>query len=153
MSDRDRDFACALAIAVEAHGEQADKQGEPYVLHVLRVALAGITREEQIVGALHDVMEDGGWREEDLHAEFGAEIAEAVWLLTRPKNSTMSYEEYIDRLRPWPLARAVKVNDLRDNLSRIEGLSSADRLRLEPRYRWAMDRLTAACPVTIETRP
>ena len=54
MSDLHR----AISIAVEAHQDQYDKGGHPYILHPLRVMNALKTTEEMIVGVLHDVVED-----------------------------------------------------------------------------------------------
>ena len=42
----------------KAHEGQFDKGGHPYYLHPRCVALMGKTEEEQIVGYLHDVVED-----------------------------------------------------------------------------------------------
>ena len=48
----------AYAIALEAHLGQVDKQGKPYFNHVLKVSKRCKTLEGQIVGILHDVLED-----------------------------------------------------------------------------------------------
>ncbi len=48
----------AIEIATEAHRGQHDKAGHDYLEHPLRVMAAGKTTEEQIVGVLHDVVED-----------------------------------------------------------------------------------------------
>ena len=42
----------AAEIACEAHKGQSDKQGEPYIFHVMRVALAMRTDEERVVALL-----------------------------------------------------------------------------------------------------
>ena len=51
----------AIRIAVEAHAGQKDKSGQPYILHPLRLMLRGLTDDERITGALHDVVEDTPW--------------------------------------------------------------------------------------------
>jgi (p)ppGpp synthase/HD superfamily hydrolase len=50
----------AIEIAVMAHKGQVDKAGAPYVLHPLRVmhSLRAENVQTQIVGVLHDVVED-----------------------------------------------------------------------------------------------
>ena len=48
----------AIALAVETHLDQTDKAGEPYILHPLRVMFSLPSGNEQIVGVLHDVVED-----------------------------------------------------------------------------------------------
>lgn len=60
----------AIEIAAEAHREQTDKAGAPYLLHPLRVMMLLETDDERIVGILHDVVEDGpGWTFERLEEE------------------------------------------------------------------------------------
>ena len=60
----------AIQIAVDAHTGQIDKGNNPYILHPLRVMLSLENEEEQIVGILHDVVEDcDGWTYEKLRSE------------------------------------------------------------------------------------
>jgi len=121
------DLAAALQIAIRVHAGQTDKQGEPYLLHVLRVVEA-VSDEAKVVAALHDVLEDADLhRWDSIQEEAG--IAEyelgAVELLTRLEGVT--YAQYIDNILNGPgyparvprLAREVKLADLRDNLGRI----------------------------------
>lgn len=62
----------AIEIAAEAHRDQTDKAGAPYLLHPLRVMMSLDTDEERIVGVLHDVVEDGpGWCRVALNDETG----------------------------------------------------------------------------------
>jgi (p)ppGpp synthase/HD superfamily hydrolase len=44
----------AIEIATEAHRDQLDKAGEPYILHPIRVMEDMITDDEKIVAVLHD---------------------------------------------------------------------------------------------------
>jgi len=72
-------FARALAIAAEAHQDQLDKAGQPYVLHPIRMALRMGTEVERIVAVLHDVVEDTRWTFDDLEREgFSPEGVEAL---------------------------------------------------------------------------
>ena len=64
----------AIAIAVAAHAGQFDKAGRPYILHPLRVMLALDTTDDQIVGVLHDVVEDTDVTLEGLRAEGFSEV-------------------------------------------------------------------------------
>ena len=48
----------AIRLALDVHRGQADKAGQPYILHPLRAMLALAGEDERIVGALHDVVED-----------------------------------------------------------------------------------------------
>jgi guanosine-3',5'-bis(diphosphate) 3'-pyrophosphohydrolase len=75
--------ARARAFAVLAHGEQ--RYGDqPYSVHLDAVAgtLAPFGEEAQIVGYLHDVIEDTAVSVEQLRAEFGERVANLVSLVT-----------------------------------------------------------------------
>jgi (p)ppGpp synthase/HD superfamily hydrolase len=112
----------AIAIAVEAHKGQTDKAGAPYILHPLRVMQSLQTDLERIVGVLHDVVEDGpGWSFQRLEGEgFASDVLEALRLVTkRPEdegNDIESYLRFVRRTLSNPVARRVKIADIRDNL-------------------------------------
>ncbi|WP_455271182.1 HD domain-containing protein [Rhizobium herbae] len=114
----------AIKLATDAHAGQVDKAGEPYVLHPLRVMLAMKTDAERIAAVLHDVVEDTNVTCDDLYWTLGfkPEIVQAVAALTRGKNE--DYFDFIRRLAPNPIARAVKIADIRDNLDPSRGLPS-----------------------------
>lgn len=108
-------FEKALSMAMEAHQGQVDKAGEPYLKHVLRVAMSFDVEELQIVGLLHDILEDSDlFTVRDLSDLFGPRIAAAVILLTRKPGTP--YRKYILGLRGHPLAHPVKLIDLYDHL-------------------------------------
>ena len=48
----------AIKIAVKAHSGQVEKNGDPGILHPLRVMHSVSTNEEKIVAVIHDVIED-----------------------------------------------------------------------------------------------
>jgi (p)ppGpp synthase/HD superfamily hydrolase len=129
----------AIAIAAEAHSGQVDKSGAPYILHPLRVMLGVTGVEEQIVGVLHDVIEDcPGWTFERLRTEgFSEEVLRGLDAVTN--RSGESYDEFVLRAGSDAIARAVKMSDLRDNmdLSRISTPSERDFARIE-KYRSAL---------------
>ena len=105
----------ATDIAIEAHTGDYDKNGQPYLGHVLRVMSTGHTLREKIAGALHDVIEDSDWTLEDLAEEgFSPEILDAVGALTHDDPET--YDAYLARVAKNPLAVRVKMNDLSDNM-------------------------------------
>ncbi|MFT2211463.1 GTP pyrophosphokinase [Rhizobium giardinii] len=112
MSDLDT----AIKIATDAHAGQVDKGGQPYILHPLRVMLSVETEDERIVAVLHDVVEDTNITANDLYWIHGFKpaIMIAVVALTRGKNE--DYFDFIRRCVENPLARAVKIADIRDNL-------------------------------------
>lgn len=112
MSDK---LTAAIMIACEAHEGQTDKNGEPYILHPLRVMMAMETEDERIVAVLHDTAEDfvNGWAL--IHdGDFGDHILDAIDALTR--NEGESYDNFIERCKANPLARRVKIADITDNL-------------------------------------
>ena len=128
----------AIAIAATAHEGQVDKAGAPYVLHPLRMMLAVTTPEARIAAVLHDVVEDTPVTLEQLRAEgFPAAVIEAVEALTKREGE--DYEAFIRRVAPNPIAREVKLADLRDNsdLTRIAEPTEKDRARID-KYRRAI---------------
>jgi (p)ppGpp synthase/HD superfamily hydrolase len=134
----------AIRFAAQAHAGQLDKAGLPYIFHVMRVGMAGQTLEEQIVGFLHDVQEDTELSPELLHKNFSPEIMQALAAITREPGEM--YSAYIDRVAANPLARAVKVYDLRDNLLHMWQIFFDVNLRatavsLSARYRRALEQL------------
>ena len=120
------DLAAALQVAIRVHADQRDKQGEPYLLHILRVVEAVNGERAKILAALHDVWEDGGasaLNPEVLFEHDGMFIANSLEVLTRSEGET--YAEYIESIRDghsstWVAeCREVKLADLRDTLERI----------------------------------
>ncbi len=133
----------AIEIATEAHRGQFDKAGNDYIGHPLRVMAAGKNTDEKIVGVLHDVVEDSGWTFEQLAAEgFSAEIIEALRCVTKLSDCE-PYDKFIARVKSNPLAVAVKLNDLTDNMDirRLPYLSDKDVKRLK-KYLRAYKQLT-----------
>lgn len=133
----------AIEIAVEAHRGQVDKAGCEYVEHPLRVMASGRTLEEKIVGVLHDVVEDSEWTFARLEAEgFSADVIDALRCVTKLSDSE-PYDKFIARIKKNPLAVAVKLNDLADNMDirRLPYISEKDVKRLK-KYLKAYKQLT-----------
>jgi hypothetical protein len=133
----------AIEIATEAHRGQFGKAGNDYVGHPLRVMAAGKTTEEKIVGVLHDVVEDTDWTFERLAAEgFSVEVIEALRCVTKLSENE-PYDKFIARVKENPLAVAVKLNDLSDNMDirRLPYISDKDVKRLK-KYLKAYKQLT-----------
>ena len=91
-----------------------DKSGQPYIMHCARVGAAFEDPVFQAVGYLHDVIEDCDVTPFMLRLRFGDEVADAVEALSRRDGE--SYEDFIVRCLMNPIARRVKVADIRDNL-------------------------------------
>ena len=133
----------AIEIATEAHQGQLDKAGRDYIGHPLRVMEMGKTENEKIVGVLHDVIEDSDWTFEKLAEKgFSDEVIAAIKCVTKTSENE-NYDDFIDRVKKNPLAAAVKINDLTDNMDirRLPYLSDKDVKRLK-KYLKAYKRLT-----------
>ncbi len=112
----------ALKLVFEAHAGQFDKSGLPYVLHPIVVASQMTDITSTAVALLHDVIEDTKYTADDLLAlGFSKEVVDAVVLLTH--SSDEPYMDYINRIKQNPVARAVKLADLKHNsdTSRFDG--------------------------------
>lgn len=121
----------AIALAAQAHAGQRDKGGQPYILHPLRVMMAMTTDTERIAAVLHDIVEDTSITFDDLVAEgFADDIVDAIRALTKFKGETR--EQAANRIVCHPIARAVKLADIADNmdLSRIPNPTERDIERL-----------------------
>ena len=126
----------AIEIAVNAHREQSRKNGDPYILHPLRLMHAVDSATEKIVAVLHDVVEDTDVTMDQLQSEgFSAEIIEALKLVTHDEQQP--YDEYIASIKTNPIARIVKLADLSDNSNvfEIPNLADRDLKRLEKYHR------------------
>ena len=111
----------ALKICFNAHKDQVDKTGLPYVFHPFHLAEQMDTEDAVCVALLHDTVEDTDISFEDLINEgFNDSIINALKLLTH--NDDTPYLEYVTRIKENPLARKVKLADLRHNsdLTRID---------------------------------
>ena len=111
----------ALKICFNAHKDQVDKTGLPYVFHPFHLAEQMDTEDAVCVALLHDTVEDTDISFKDLINEgFNDNIINALKLLTH--NDDTPYLEYVARIKDNPLARKVKLADLRHNsdLTRID---------------------------------
>ena len=111
----------ALKLCFEAHKEQKDKSGLPYVFHPFHLAEQMEDEESTVVALLHDVAEDTDYTLEDIAAMgFSRNVMEALALLTH--DEAVPYMEYVKALRNNLIARRVKLADLRHNsdLSRLD---------------------------------
>lgn len=107
----------AVNIMFEAHKEDVDKGGYPYVFHPFYLATKVEGENETCVALLHDVIEDHGdkYSFEYLEKEgFNKEIIEALRLLTHKKD--VPYMEYIAKISKNNVAKVVKIEDLKHNL-------------------------------------
>lgn len=128
------EVAAAKAIATIAHRNQVDKIGVAYIEHPRRIA-ARLSDPVHVAAAwLHDVVEDCGVSPGDLIAAgISREVVDVVVLLTRTENDDDGY--YL-KIRKDPVALAVKLADIEDNLdpSRTVRLDAAKRAELGAKY-------------------
>ena len=111
----------ALKLCFEAHKEQVDKSGMPYVFHPFHLAEQMQTEETTVVALLHDLIEDTDYTIEDLTSMgFGKNITDAIALLTHA--DSVEYMDYVREIKNNPIAKAVKLADLKHNsdLSRLD---------------------------------
>ncbi|MDY0236199.1 MAG: GTP pyrophosphokinase [Gudongella sp.] len=128
----------AIDISFNAHKGQYDKAGKPYASHPIYVACKMKTDKEKIVALLHDVLEDTEITVEYLIQEgYTGEIIEAIIAITR--ENAEDYFQYIKRVKQNPLAKKVKIEDLKHNMdiSRINEPTQRDLERVE-RYKKAL---------------
>lgn len=104
----------ALALCFEAHKEQVDKSGLPYVFHPFHLAEQMKTENETITALLHDVVEDTDTSLEDLSKMgFDVSVIEALSLLTHQEG--VDYFDYVREISKNEIAKAVKIADLTHN--------------------------------------
>ena len=130
----------ALDIALQAHVDQIDQQGKPYIGHLLRVAArVSDSHESMTVALLHDIVEDTYVTLTELREQgFPPAILDAVRALTKMPSET--YFEYIEGIKSNPLALKVKLADLQDNLSPERRFPGDESLR--ERHLKALEILT-----------
>lgn len=132
-----------IIFVIQKHSGQLDKVGLPYILHPLRVMsdLSLETEEQRCIAVLHDVLEDTDATKVDLFwLTESREITESVVYLTHPRNEPNP--KYWQRILEDPTgnARAVKLADIRDNMSpaRMQGLPILDQERMMHKYQAAL---------------
>lgn len=134
----------AMRFAYQAHHGQTDKSGLPYIYHPIHLAEQMTTEETTLAALLHDVMEDTPYTLEDMkELDLPASVCKALTLLTHPEG--VPYMEYVRALRSDPIARAVKLADLRHNsdLSRLDRVDAKALARVE-KYKEAIRILEEA---------
>ncbi len=132
----------ALKLSFEAHKNQVDKSGMPYVYHPFHLAEQMKTEETVIVALLHDVVEDTDYTLEDIRAMgFPDSVVEALALMTH--NKSVPYMDYVAKIKDNPIAKAVKLADLKHNsdLSRLDIIDEKALKRVE-KYAAAMRTLS-----------
>ena len=132
----------ALKLCFEAHKDQVDKSGMPYVFHPFHLAEQMPDENTTVTALLHDVAEDTDYTVNDIAAMgFPKEVTDALALLTHDKS--VPYLDYVAAIKANPVARAVKLADLRHNsdLDRLDFVDQA-ALRRKEKYAKAIEILS-----------
>ena len=122
----------AMKLCFEAHKNQKDKSGMPYVFHPFHLAEQMTDELTTVAALLHDVVEDTDYTFEDLRdMGYPEKVLEALMLLTH--DDATPYLAYVERLKENPIASAVKLADLRHNsdLSRLDHVDQKALDRVE----------------------
>lgn len=133
----------AMKIAFEAHKDQVDKNGIPYIYHPFHLAEQMKTEYEICVALLHDIVEDTDITFDDLiKAGFTDEVINAIKLMTH--DESVPYMEYVEKIRNNPIAKEVKLADLAHNsdLTRLDHVTEKDLAR-KKKYEQAIRLLTS----------
>ena len=131
----------ALSLCFEAHKNQLDKSGMPYVFHPFHLAEQMETVETVVVALLHDIVEDTDYTIDDLkNMGFPNTVTDAIALMTH--DAATEYMDYVARIKTNPIAKVVKLADLRHNsdLSRLNVVTS-EALRRREKYLEALEIL------------
>ena len=124
----------ALKLCFEAHKEQVDKSGMPYVFHPFHLAEQMTDEATTVVALLHDIVEDTATTFEDLEKQgFSDEIINALKLLTHDKG--VPYMDYVAEIKTNRIATVVKLADLRHN-SDLTRLSVVDEKALKRKEKY-----------------
>ena len=124
----------ALKLCFEAHKEQRDKSGLPYVFHPFHLAEQMQTEETTIVALLHDLVEDTEYTIADLtEMGFDKAVTDAIALMTHAKG--VEYMAYVRAIKENPIARTVKLADLQHNAD-LTRLDSIDEKALRRREKY-----------------
>ena len=127
----------AIEVAAHFHARQADRNGAPYILHPLRVMnavrTAGFGEDFQIIGVLHDVLEDTQAQLQDF-VWLGKRLTTSLVAITRdfeknpeglvfnefgaiiPGPAKETHAEYFERCVKNSITRVVKYYDTLDNM-------------------------------------
>lgn len=144
-------FDNALEIANKCHKNDVRRNGEPYMNHVIRVAIItfnNLSSNLYTIGAidlnslanyvavalLHDTVEDKHITLEQLSGYgFDAAICRAVDDLSRRKDYVESYFHFIMRVcgSSNKYSKVIKLSDLEDNMSDNKEGSQLDKYRLD----------------------
>ena len=119
----------AEQIARKAHKGQKRKDGKPYITHPKAVASACSDVKCKIVAWLHDVLEDTPIHPNELEDKgIPKELVKQVVYISRLDGE--DYKDYILQVKKNEIARLVKIQDLKHNLSDLKPGNMRDKYLL-----------------------
>ena len=137
----------AMRIAFDAHRDQVDKTGLPYIFHPFHLAEQMHDEISTCVALLHDVIEDTPVSFEDLTSQgIPGAVIDTLRLLTH--DDALSYMDYIHQIRNSgnSVAIGVKLADLQHNsdITRLDGEPDESMSARLEKYRIAINELIGA---------
>ena len=130
-----------MKISFDAHKNQVDKSGIPYVFHPFHLAEQMVDEDTTIAALLHDTVEDTNLTFDYLRKQGIPEhIIVALKLLTH--DESVPYLDYIKLIKENDIAKTVKIADLKHNidLTRLDEIGEKDMARVE-KYKKAIETL------------
>ena len=120
----------AIKICFNAHKDQVDKTGLPYVFHPFHLAEQMDDEISTVCALLHDVVEDSEMTFSELSGMgFPEEVIDVLKLLTH--DTSVPYMDYVREIKKISTATKVKLADLKHN---------SDLTRLDEIDEWAIKR-------------
>jgi (p)ppGpp synthase/HD superfamily hydrolase len=131
-----------LVLATNAHAEQTDKAGKPYILHCLKVMHYLKSEDEELmcIALGHDIIEDTKVTYVELWSQgFSSRIIEGIRALTKQRGQT--YDEYKEQVFANKDAMRVKMCDLRHNsdIRRLKGITEKDVARIAKYHQFYLE--------------
>ena len=145
----------AYRLALQYHGDQKRKSGEPYIVHPLCVAIElaklKLDKETIISGILHDIVEDTPYTLEQLTADFGPEVAllvDGVTKLTQMSWDQDKIEVQAENLRKMFLAMAKDIRVILIKLAdRLHNLRTLQYTKPEKQREKARETMEIYAPI------
>ena len=125
----------ALKLCFDAHKNQVDKTGLPYVFHPFHLAEQMDDEISTVCALLHDVIEDTPYTLLDLkNMGFNDTVIEVLTLLTH--NESVPYFDYVNKIKNNEIAKKVKIADLKHN-SDVSRLNEVDEWTIKRNQKYA----------------
>ena len=138
------DYERALLLVSELFEDKKDKEGKPYINHLIRVSTKLDNHNTKVAGLLHDTLEDTNYTEKDLKKlKFSKETIELVKLVTNKKDQ--KYHDKITSIIDSNNIEAIKLkySDMSDNYNpiRMKDLCIFQKLKYKKKYAKEIIRL------------